>query len=86
MTGSGILDPDYFSVLMKNVLKNMNVIHQELGILMDYIVWERIWHSLPGRRNSFEFLIKCSRKSAMCSGHILKRMQNHPFGSNRVNP
>ena len=37
MTGSGILDPDYFSVLMKNVLKNMNVIHQELGILMDYI-------------------------------------------------
>ena len=37
MTGSGILDPDYFSVLMKNVLKNMNVIHQELGIRMDYI-------------------------------------------------
>ena len=37
MTGSGILDPDYFSALMKNVLKNMNVIHQELGIRMDYI-------------------------------------------------
>ena len=27
MTGSGILDPDYFPALMKNVLKNMNVIH-----------------------------------------------------------
>ena len=37
MTGSGILDPDYFSALIKDILKNMNVIHQELGIRMDYI-------------------------------------------------
>ena len=37
MTGSGILDPDYFPALIKDILKNMNVIHQELGIRMDYI-------------------------------------------------
>ena len=37
MTGSGILDPDYFSALMKDILKNTNIIHQELGIRMDYI-------------------------------------------------
>ncbi|HCN25318.1 MAG TPA: diaminopimelate decarboxylase [Candidatus Marinimicrobia bacterium] len=37
MTGSGILDPDYFSALIKDILKNTNVIHQELGIRMDYI-------------------------------------------------
>ena len=37
MTGSGILDPDYFPTLMKEILKNTDLIYQELGIRMDYV-------------------------------------------------
>ena len=37
MTGSGILDPDYFPTLMKEILKNMDLIYQELGMRMDYV-------------------------------------------------
>jgi|TARA_B110000495_G_scaffold5183_1_gene3866 diaminopimelate decarboxylase len=37
MTGSGVLDPDYYPKLIKDILKTVGLLKDELGIHMDYI-------------------------------------------------
>ncbi len=37
MTGSGVLDPDYYPKLIKDILKTVGLLNDELGIHMDYI-------------------------------------------------